>query len=281
MALEYSFRGCPKKDRMATGWLICAGGLRSRVSKLEFNLPKVPEPKYFFSLQYDLIRLFNHVIFLFTLYKNIEMGISVGIVEDHSEFRQSLVYLISSFSEYSVAWSYSSVEEALENFTETNIILLDINLPGLSGIDAIPLFKQRFAQQKIVMLTILEDDYHILEAIKNGADGYLLKKSSPNKILDAIQQVYDGGAALTPMVAKQVMAFLKPGVQKPGAESNLTVREKEILVLITQGMTNELIADKLFISVQTVRNHIKNIYDKLQVHSRAQVVVKAFKEKLI
>ena len=209
------------------------------------------------------------------------MGISVGIVEDHSEFRQSLVYLISSFSEYSVAWSYSSVEEALENFTETNIILLDINLPGLSGIDAIPLFKQRFAQQKIVMLTILEDDYHILEAIKNGADGYLLKKSSPNKILDAIQQVYDGGAALTPMVAKQVMAFLKPGVQKPGAESNLTVREKEILVLITQGMTNELIADKLFISVQTVRNHIKNIYDKLQVHSRAQVVVKAFKEKLI
>ncbi len=209
------------------------------------------------------------------------MGITVGIVEDHSEFRQSLVYLISSFSEYSVAWSYSSVEEALENFTETDIILLDINLPGLSGIDAIPLFKQRFAQQKIVMLTILEDDYHILEAIKNGADGYLLKKSSPNKILDAIQQVYDGGGALTPMVAKQVMAFLKPEAQKPGSESNLTVREKEILVLITQGMTNELIADKLFISVQTVRNHIKNIYDKLQVHSRAQVVVKAFKDKLI
>ncbi len=209
------------------------------------------------------------------------MGISVGIVEDHSEFRKSLVYLISSFSEYSVAWSYSSVEEALENYTETNVILLDINLPGLSGIDAIPLFKQRFAQQKIIMLTILEDDYHILEAVKNGADGYLLKKSSPNKILDAIQQVYEGGAALTPMVAKQVMAFLKPEAQKPGSESNLTVREKEILVLITQGMTNELIADKLFISVQTVRNHIKNIYDKLQVHSRAQVVVKAFKDKLI
>ena len=131
------------------------------------------------------------------------------------------------------------------------------------------------------MLTILEDDYHILEAIKNGADGYILKKSSPNKILDAIQQVYEGGGALTPMVARQVMAFLKPEAPKPGSESNLTVREKEILVLITQGMTNELIADKLFISVQTVRNHIKNIYDKLQVHSRAQVVVKAFKDKLI
>lgn len=209
------------------------------------------------------------------------MGIAVGIVEDHTEFRQSLVYLISSYSDYSVAWSYSSVEEALDNYSETDIILLDINLPGLSGIEAIPLFKQRVARQKIVMLTILEDDYHILEAIKNGADGYLLKKASPNKILDAIQQVYDGGAALTPMVAKQVMAFLKPETGKPPSPSNLTVREKEILTLITQGITNELIAAQLFISVQTVRNHIKSIYDKLQVHSRAQVVVKAFKDRLI
>ncbi len=209
------------------------------------------------------------------------MSISIGIVEDHSEFRQSLVYLISSLSEYTVAWSYSSVEETLENFTETDIMLLDINLPGMSGIEAIPLFRKKFPGQKIVMLTILEDDFHILEAIKNGADGYILKKSSPNKILDAIQQVYEGGAALTPMIAKQVMAFLKPAAAKPDSPSNLTTREKEILQLIAQGMTNELIAAKLFISVQTVRNHIKNIYDKLQVHSRAQVVVKAFKDKLI
>lgn len=209
------------------------------------------------------------------------MHISIGIVEDHSEFRQSLVYLISSFSEYKLAWSYSSVEEALENFTETDVVLLDINLPGMTGIEAIPLFKEKYPDQKIVMLTILEDDFHILEAIKNGADGYILKKSSPNKILDAIQQVNEGGAALTPMIAKQVMAFLKPETTKAGSPSNLTPREKEILLLITRGMTNELIAGKLFISIQTVRNHIKNIYDKLQVHSRAQVVVKAFKDKLI
>jgi DNA-binding NarL/FixJ family response regulator len=209
------------------------------------------------------------------------MSISIGIVEDHSEFRQSLVYLISSLSEYRVAWSYSSVEETMENFFDTDVILLDINLPGMTGIEAIPIIKQKYPGQKIIMLTILEDDYHILEAIKNGADGYILKKSSPNKILDAIQQVYEGGAALTPMIAKQVMAFLKPEVARSGSPSNLTAREKEILLLITRGMTNELIAVQLFISVQTVRNHIKNIYDKLQVHSRAQVVVKAFKEKLI
>ena len=209
------------------------------------------------------------------------MSIKIGIVEDHSEFRQSLVFLISSFSGYSVEWSYSSVEEALENFSETDVILLDINLPGLSGIEAIPLFKQKCPGQKIIMLTILEDDFHILEAIKNGADGYILKKTTRNKILDAIQQVYEGGGALTPMVARQVMAFLKPEAARPGSLDHLTPREKEILLMITQAMSNELIADKLFISVQTVRNHIKNIYDKLQVHTRAQVVVKAFKDKLV
>jgi len=209
------------------------------------------------------------------------MAITVGIVEDHSEFRQSLVYLISSFTDYTVAWSCSSVEDALETATDTDVMLLDISLPGMPGLEAIPLFRQKFPLQKIIMLTILEDDHHIFEAIKNGADGYILKKSSPNKILDAIQQVYEGGAALTPMVAKQVMAFLKPEPARPGSPSGLTPREKEILSHITNGLTNEIIADRLFISVQTVRNHIKNIYEKLQVHSRAQVVAKAFKDKLV
>ncbi len=209
------------------------------------------------------------------------MSISVGIVEDHSEFRQSLVYLISTFSEYRLAWAYPSVENALNNYAETDVILLDINLPGVSGIEAIPLFKQKWPQPRIVMLTIFEDDRHIIEAIQSGADGYILKKSTPNKILDAIQQVYEGGAALTPMVAKHVLAFLQPDAGKPDSPSNLTVREKEILTLITQGMINERIAANLFISAQTVRNHIKNIYDKLQVHSRAQVVAKAFREKLV
>lgn len=209
------------------------------------------------------------------------MAISVGIVEDHTEFRQSLVYLISSLSDYKVAWAFSSVEEAREKYIETDVMLLDINLPGLSGIEAIPLFKRLGPGQKIIILTILEDDNHVLEAIKSGADGYILKKSSPEKILDAIRQVYEGGAALTPMIARQVLAFLKPKTTLPESPSNLTAREKEILLLLIQGLTNELIAGKLFISAQTVRNHIKNIYDKLQVHSRAQVVAKALKEKLV
>jgi len=209
------------------------------------------------------------------------MAISVGIIEDHSEFRKSLVYLVSSYTDFEVRWAHSSVEEARKKYIETDVLLLDINLPGISGTDAIPLFKQLAPHQKIIMLTILEDDFHILEAIKNGADGYILKKSNPERIIDAIRQVNEGGAALTPMVARQVLAFLKPESARPESPSHLTAREKEILLLLTQGLNNEMIAGRLFISAQTVRNHIKNIYEKLQVHSRAQVVAKALKERLV
>jgi DNA-binding NarL/FixJ family response regulator len=209
------------------------------------------------------------------------MAISLGIIEDHSEFRQSLVYLVSSFSDYSVKWAFGSVEEALGSFTDVDVMLLDINLPNMAGTEAIPLFKALMPSLKIVMLTIQEDGESILHAIQNGADGYILKKTHPQRILEAIQQVYEGGSPITPLVAKQVFDFLKPSAAKKENEANLTVREIEILTLITQGFSNDLIADKLFISVQTVRNHIKNIYDKLQVHSKARAVAKALKEKLV
>lgn len=206
------------------------------------------------------------------------MPISIGIVEDHDEFRQSLCYLISSFSRYEVLWACSSAEEAFQ-CQETDVVLLDINLPGISGIEAILKFKLRFPGQRIIMLTILEDDSHILQAIRNGADGYILKKTQPARILEAIQQVFEGGAALTPMVARQVLASFRPS-RKDNPEQ-LTPREREILALITEGVSTEQIADKLFISPQTVRNHIKNIYEKLQVHSKAQAVAKALKEGLV
>jgi DNA-binding NarL/FixJ family response regulator len=206
------------------------------------------------------------------------MSIKVGIVEDHAEFRQSLCFLISSFTSYEVIWDCVSAEEALRQ-RSADVVLLDINLPGKSGIEAIPAFKASSPEQKIIMLTILEDEHHILQAIRNGADGYILKKSQPPKILDAIQQVYEGGAALTPMVARQVLASFRPS--RKDTSDTLTPRELEILSLITDGISTEMIADKLFISPQTVRNHIKNIYEKLQVHSKAQAVAKALKEGLV
>ena len=120
-----------------------------------------------------------------------------------------------------------------------------------------------------------------MTAIKNGADGYILKKTNPQRILEAIQQVYEGGAALTPMVAKQVLSFFNPLQKTEQPASVLTRREHEILSYIVSGITKERIATELFISTQTVRNHIKNIYEKLQVHSKAQVVAKAMKEKIV
>lgn len=209
------------------------------------------------------------------------MAVSVGIVEDHDEFRRSLVFLVSSFTEYSVIWSYGSVEEAIAHTCAPDVLLLDINLPRMSGLDAIPLIKNRWHHSKIIMLTILEDEYNIMTAIKNGADGYILKKTNPQRILEAVQQVYEGGAALTPMVAKQVLSFFNPLQKAEQTASVLTRREHEILSYIVSGITNERIATELFISTQTVRNHIKNIYEKLQVHSKAQVVAKALKEKIV
>lgn len=212
--------------------------------------------------------------------KNV-MAITVGLVEDHSEFRHSLEYLISTNTQLMLAWSFASAEEALNRYDDADIILLDINLHGLSGIEAIRLFKQKYPAPKIIMLTIVEDDKIVLEAIRNGADGYILKKSNPQKIFDAIENVQGGGAALTPMIAKQVMDFLRPDFIEKNRTTLLTPREKEILILITQGIATDVIAEKLFISAQTVRNHIKNIYEKLHVHSRAQVVSKAYRDKLV
>ena len=208
------------------------------------------------------------------------MPIGIGIIEDHTEFRQSIEYLVSTATEYSITWSVSSAEEALKEKADPEIVLLDINLPGMKGIDAISLLKKKYDGLKVIMLTIHEDDHHILEAVRNGADGYILKKANRNKILEAIKQVYEGGGALTPSVARQVMAFLKPEKSVKDIPI-LTPREKEILWLITQGMINEKIAAELYISPETVRNHIRNIYDKLQVHSRSQVVAKAIREGLV
>lgn len=209
------------------------------------------------------------------------MVIKVGLVEDHSEFRQSLIYLISTRSHLQLVWAYATAEEAINRYEPVDVILLDINLPGLSGIEAITLLKQKSPVPQVIMLTILEENRLVLNAIKSGADGYILKKSNPQKILDAIENVTEGGAALTPIIAKQVMDFLRPGSEQQKTSSILTPREKEILTLITYGTSTDIIAEKLFISCQTVRNHIKNIYEKLQVHSRAQVVSKAYRDKLV
>lgn len=208
------------------------------------------------------------------------MKIPVGIIEDHKDFRQSLSFLLASSGEFEVSWAFDSVESALNRSTNTAVILLDINLPGISGIDAIVPLKRKHPSSLVIMLTILEDDSNVVKAIQNGADGYVLKKTSPPKIMEAIKQVYEGGSPLTPSVAKQLLGIFKTIVPPAGLNYNLTIREKEILNLLVSGFSTSLISVTLFISEETVRNHFRHIYEKLQVHTKSQAVAKAIKERL-
>jgi DNA-binding NarL/FixJ family response regulator len=159
---------------------------------------------------------------------------------------------------------------------------MDIEMPGLSGIEAIKILKENFPEIKVLMETIFEDNNKIFDSICNGAEGYILKNTPPVFILSAIKDIYEGGAPMTPSVASKVLKMFKknssPALKE---ETGLTEREKEILVLLVDGMSYKKIAATCFISADTVSGHIKNIYKKLQVHSKSEAVAKAIKGKIV
>ena len=208
--------------------------------------------------------------------------IKVSIVEDHQDFREGLSYLLNATEGFECLNTFSSAEDAIHNLSgKEDVILLDINLPQLSGVDAIPIIKEKFSNLKIIMLTIFDDDDNIIKAIISGADGYLLKKTAPASILDSLQECMEGGSPMTASVANKVLKLFKDYIPAKTEEFSLTDRELEILQLLVEGLDNNNIAKKLFISRDTVRNHIRHIYEKLHVHSKSQAVVKAIREGLI
>ncbi len=207
---------------------------------------------------------------------------SLWIVEDDAFFRESLEELINLEPNLALVLSASSVEEALaqaDNVKTPEIILHDIGLPGMSGIEAIPVYKEKYPSVHIIMLTIFEEDERVFDAIKAGADGYLLKRTPGKELLSGIEEVLNGGAPISPGIARKVMNMLAMG--GPKKQSNLTERELDILSLLVKGFSMDMVSGKLSISTHTVDTHIKNIYKKLQVHSRGEVVAKAIKERII
>jgi DNA-binding NarL/FixJ family response regulator len=206
--------------------------------------------------------------------------INVLLIEDHPEFRESISYILNSTKGFNCCGKFSSLESAVLSVENPNVILLDVNLPGMSGIEGIPDLRRAFPKSAILMLTVLDDNDSVFRSILAGADGYLLKTTSPARILQAIEDASTGGYPMSPTVARQAMIFFRKYLPAP-KESDLTEREKEILQLLIDGYNNDDIAKKLFISIQTVRNHIRHIYEKLHVHSKSQAVVKAIKENLI
>lgn len=206
--------------------------------------------------------------------------IRVVIIEDHSDFRNGLERMFSSTSTIQVVGAFPSVEKGLSDFPNCDVLLLDINLPGKSGIESIQLFKKENPALQIVMMTGLDDDDNIFNAILAGADGYLLKKTPPVRVIASVEDAAAGGTPMTPYVARRVIEHFKQNAPVQN-DYQLTEREKEILSALVQGSDNREIGEKLFISYETVRNHLKHIYEKLHVNSRSQAVSKALNERIV
>lgn len=206
------------------------------------------------------------------------MEIKVGIVEDEKQIRESLVILINGSEGFSCVHAYESAEAAIAAVPskELDVILMDIHLPGKDGIQCITELKPLCPETQFLMCTSFEDTDSVFRALKAGATGYLTKTTQPSKILDAIVEVYKGGSPMSSHIARKVVASFQPGNNQKAELQKLSEREKEILNELSQGLRYKEIADKLFLSTETVRTHIRNIYEKLQVNSRTEALNKTF-----
>lgn len=204
--------------------------------------------------------------------------IRVALVEDDARVRQGLAFLIGSSPGFSWIADYSNGEDAVAHLPALapNVVLMDINLPGMSGIECIRKLKRLLPGTQLVMLTVLEDHERIFQSLAAGASGYLLKNTPPGKLLEALRDVHQGGAPMSAQIARCVVeTFRRPAVSE-GTAGILSPREQEILGLLAKGFLYKEIADQLRLSVETVRTHLRNIYEKLHVRSRTEAVMKVY-----
>jgi DNA-binding NarL/FixJ family response regulator len=206
------------------------------------------------------------------------MKIKTAIVEDQPRYRDLLRLILTGSEQVELIFEREHCRHIIDDVVKSmpDVLIMDIDLPGKSGIDAVAELKAVFPEIKILMLTVFEDDEKIFAAIKAGANGYLLKKDPPQKILDAISELNEGKASMNGLIARKVMEYFQKKQPLAGIEDfNLTRREHEILqCLVEGGLSYKEIAAKCFISPETMNSHIKNIYQKLNVHSRAQITAR-------
>ena len=202
------------------------------------------------------------------------MNTKILIVEDDEPLRESMVVFLGGTPGFEIIGSYGSSEEALTAnlFTEADVLMTDIGLPGISGIEFIRTIRSTHHRIQCLVLTVFEDDDHVFNALKAGATGYILKGGRPAKILDALEEIISGGSPMTGTIARKVIGTFK---QQENTQSDaLTARENEILQLLADGFRYKEIADKINIKTDTVRTHIRNIYQKLEVQSRMEAINK-------
>ena len=206
-------------------------------------------------------------------------NISVAIVEDTEDIRVSLATLIGGNDGFECGYSLSSAEQALRDLPgkKVDIVLMDISMPGMSGIECVRKLKPLMPGTHFMMCTVYNDDESIFNALKAGASGYILKRTTPEKIIEALKELFNGGSPMSSEIARRVVSTFNSGqkVSNQNIES-LTAREKEILELLAKGFLYKEIADSLFISRETVKKHIHNIYRKLEVQTRTEALNKAY-----
>jgi DNA-binding NarL/FixJ family response regulator len=209
--------------------------------------------------------------------------IEVAIVEDRREIRESLALLIGGTPGFHCTGSFRSMEEALDKLRahQPHVLLSDIGLPGMSGIEGISILKQRYPDLLILMLTVYDDDERIFDAICAGACGYLLKKTPPVRLLESLREATSGGAPMSPEVAKRVMTLFREIRPPERADYQLTPHETRLLKLLVEGHNYKTAAGELGVTVHTVSFHLRSIYEKLQVHSKSEAVAKALQNRLI
>lgn len=208
------------------------------------------------------------------------MAITVLLYEDNTMLRESISSMIRLDPRFLVSAAFDNVLHAENQVAEINpdIILMDIDMPGRNGIEAVTRIRATGSTTPILMLTVFDDTQHVFDALRAGASGYLLKKHLSSKLFEAIDEVLTGGAPMSPTIAFMVIAALQKPVSNP---YQLTPRENEILASLAKGNSYKLIASEFFVTVDTVRAHIKKIYEKLHVHSQTEAVSKAIKERLV
>lgn len=209
-------------------------------------------------------------------------AIRLVVVEDDRTTRQGLAFLIGGTPGFVCVADYRSVNEALNVDLDPppHVILLDIHMPGIPGSEGVKLFREKYANTQVVMLTVFEEPQQIFESICNGACGYMLKNTPPAKLLDAISDAHHGGAPMSPSVARQVLALFRQGAPLQHS-CEFSGREQSVLALLGQGYSYAKLAEDLGISINTVRNNIRSVYEKLHVHTRSEAVSKAIRQRLI
>jgi len=215
------------------------------------------------------------------------MSLRISIFDDNKNIRESITMLLSTVAEFEVVGSFSHVLDCIEDVQQSrpDVVLMDIEMPGMTGIEAVKAIKKEFPQVQVLMQTVFEDDDRVFDSVCAGASGYILKNHLNTKLIEFINDLQYGGSPMSPSIARKVLNKMQqiPQYVKPEAapDYQLTNREKEVLSCIVEGLAYKMIADRLTISYETVRSHVKKIYEKLHVASLTEAVSKAMKERIV